>query len=51
MEKETQITQDKIQTRSTIPKAFVDEFKVTKKDKVRWSNSKGKLKGEIKKHE
>ena len=51
MEKETKITQDKTQTRSTIPKKFVDEFEVTKKDKIVWNNKKGKLKGELKKHE
>lgn len=49
--KQTKITQDKTQTRSTIPKKFVEEFEVTKKDKVEWSNSKGKLKGELKKDE
>lgn len=45
----TNITQDKTQTRATIPKRFVDEFEVTKKDKIQWDNKGGKLKGELKK--
>ena len=49
MKKKMKITQDKTQTRATIPKAFVDEFKVTKKDKIEWDNKNGKLKGELKK--
>ncbi len=48
MKKETNITQDKTQTRSTIPKKFVDEFEVTKKDKIEWNSKNGKLKGELK---
>lgn len=50
MKKQTKITQDKTQTRSTIPKIFVDEFKVTKKDQIEWDNKDGKLKGELKKN-
>ncbi len=49
MKKSTKITQDKKQTRSTIPKEFVDKFEITKKDEVEWDDSKGKLKGELKK--
>jgi len=48
MKKETKITQDKTQTRSTIPKKFVEEFKVTKEDTIEWDNKAGKLKGELK---
>lgn len=48
MKKETKITQDKTQTRATVPKEFVDEFKVTKEDKIEWDNKSGKLKGELK---
>ncbi len=51
MKKSTKITQDKTQTRATIPKVFVDKFKVTKQDEVEWSDEKGKLKGELKKDE
>lgn len=47
----TKITQDKTQTRSTIPKKFVEEFNVTKKDEIEWNNKNGKLKGELKKNE
>lgn len=50
MKQSTKITQDKTQTRSTIPKRFVDEFEVTKKDKIQWDNKDGKLKGELKKN-
>ncbi len=49
MKKETKITQDKTQTRATIPKVFVDEFEVTKDHKIEWDNKGGKLKGELKK--
>lgn len=49
MKKQTKITQDKTQTRSTIPKGFVDKFKITKKDKMEWDDETGKLKGELKK--
>ena len=49
--KTTKITQDKTQTRSTIPKKFVEEFKVTRKDSIEWNNKNGKLKGELKKNE
>lgn len=52
MEKKiTKITQDKTQTRSTIPKKFVEEFEVTSKDSIEWDDKNGKLKGELKKHE
>lgn len=49
--KETKVTQDKTQTRSTIPKEFVEEFKVTKKDSMQWKTEEGKLKGELIKNE
>ena len=51
MKKQTKITQDKTQTRSTIPKVFVEEFEVTKDHKIEWDNKNGKLKGELKKDE
>ncbi len=47
--KTTKITQDKTQTRSTVPKQFVEEFEVTSKDSIEWNNKNGKLKGELKK--
>ena len=46
--KETKITQDKSQTRSTIPKVFVDKHKVTSKDSMEWDDKDGKLKGVLK---
>ena len=49
MKKQTKITQDKTQTRSTIPAEFVKKFKVTKKHKIEWDDKEGKLKGELKK--
>jgi len=51
MKKQTKITQDKTQTRSTIPAAFVEEFEVTKDHKIEWDNEDGKLKGELKQNE
>jgi hypothetical protein len=45
--KKTKITQDKTQTRATIPKKFVDEFEVTNKDSIEWKSQRGKLKGEL----
>ena len=48
MKKQTKITQDKTQTRATVPKAFVEEFGVTKDHKIEWENKNGKLKGELK---
>ncbi len=48
MKKQTKITQDKTQTRSTIPKVFVDEFEVTKENQIEWDNKGGKLRGELK---
>jgi len=47
--KETKITQDKTQTRATIPKKFVEEHKVTKEHSIEWESKNGKLKGELKK--
>lgn len=51
MKKQTKITQDKTQTRATIPKEFVDEHKITKKDSMEWGSENGKLKGELKKND
>ncbi len=51
MKKQTNIAVSKKQVRTTIPKQFVDELKITKKDKVEWENKNGKLKGELKKNE
>ena len=45
--KQTKITQDKTQTRSTIPKKYVDEFEVTNKDSMKWDKKKGKLVAEL----
>ena len=49
--KQTKITQDKTQTRSTIPKVYVDKHDITKEDSMEWSEYQGKLKGELKKNE
>ena len=49
--KKTKVTQDKTQTRSTIPKKFVDEFEITKKDSIEWKSEEGKLKGELVKND
>ena len=51
MKKQTKITQDKTQTRSTIPNDMVKKHKVTKKDSIEWDDTDGKLKGELKKNE
>jgi len=48
MKRKTKVTQDKTQTRATIPKQFVDELKITKKDEVEWEIKNRKLKGELK---
>lgn len=45
---ETKVTQDKTQTRATIPKQFVEEHKITKEDIIAWESKNGKLKGELK---
>ena len=47
--KKTKITQDKTQTRATIPKEFVDKHKITNKDSMEWDDESGKLKGVLKK--
>ena len=47
----TKVTQDKTQTRATIPKKFVEKHKVTKKDSIEWNDDDGKLKGELKQNE
>lgn len=52
MEKKvTKIIVDKKQTRTTIPKHFVDKHNIKTEDQMEWSDTKGKLKGELKKHE
>ena len=51
VKKQTKITQDKTQTRSTIPKEFVDKHEVTGEDSMEWDDKDGKLKGELKKNE
>jgi len=48
MEATTKVTQDKTQTRATIPKKLVVKHKVTKKDVIVWNDKNGKLKGELK---
>ena len=45
------IIRDKIQVRTTIPKQFVEEHKITKEDTVEWESKNGKLKAGLKKHE
>ncbi len=50
MKKITKVTQDKTQTRSTIPKVFVEELGITKQDEVEWEIKDKKLKGELKKN-
>ena len=47
MKRKTKVTQDKTQTRATIPKQFVEELKITKKDEVEWDIKNNKLKGEL----
>ena len=47
MKKQTKITQDKTQTRSTIPKVFVDKKNITNEDSVEWEDKNGKLKGTL----
>jgi hypothetical protein len=47
----TKVTQDKTQTRSTIPKKLVEKHNVTKKDEMKWDDSDGKIKGELIKNE
>ena len=49
MKKQTKITQDKTQTRATVPKEFVDELKIKKEDSMEWEIKDKKLKGELKK--
>ena len=49
--KTTKITQDKTQTRATIPKQFVDALDITKEDKMEWEIKNKKLKGELVKNE
>jgi len=44
----TKVTQDKTQTRATIPKKLVVKHKVTKKDVIVWDDEDGKIKGELK---
>ena len=51
MKKQTKIIHDKKQTRTTIPKQFVDEAEVETGDMMEWEIKKGKLKGELKKNE
>ena len=47
--KQTKITREREQTRTTIPKKFVDKLNITKEDKVEWEIKNKKLKGELKK--
>jgi len=51
MKKQTKIIKDKKQTRTTIPKEFVDEVGVKSGDKMEWEVKNKKLKGELKKNE
>lgn len=47
--KQSNIIKDQKQTRTTIPKEFVDKHNITKKDKMEWGDEDGKLKGVLKK--
>ena len=49
--KQSNIIKDQKQTRTTIPKEFVDKHEVNKKDKMEWDDQDGKLKGVLKKNE
>ncbi len=49
MKKQTKIIKDKKQTRTTIPKQFVDEAGIETGDNMEWELKKKKLKGELKK--
>ena len=52
MEKKvTKIIVDKKQTRTTIPKHFVDKHEVETGHGMEWSDEDGKLKGELIKNE
>jgi len=51
MKRQTKIAVSKKQVRATIPKQFVEGFKVTKEDKMEWEDKNGKLKAELKKNE
>lgn len=46
--KTTKIIKDKKQTRTTIPKKFVDELNIITGDKMEWEVKNKKLKGELK---
>ena len=47
--KETKIIKDQKQTRTTIPKVFVNKHDINKKDSMEWDEEDGKLKGVLKK--
>lgn len=49
MKKQMNILKDSKQIRTTIPKEMVEKFNVNTKDKVEWDDSKGKLRGTLKK--
>ena len=51
MEKTTKVIKDKKQTRTTIPKKFVDELDISTGDKIHWKLKNDKLKGELKQDE
>jgi hypothetical protein len=52
MEKQTtKIIVDKKQTRTTIPKKFVDDLEIKSIDEMKWVKKNGKLKGELIKNE
>lgn len=45
--KKTKVIKDKKQTRTTIPKEYVDEFEVVSGDEMIWEIKGDKLKGEL----
>ena len=45
------ITREREQTRVTVPKQFVDEFNITREDRMEWDSSNGKLKCYLRKND
>ncbi len=47
--KRTKVIKDKRQTRTTIPKEYVDKHSIETGNEIEWDDKSGKLKGELKK--
>jgi hypothetical protein len=47
MKKQTTIIQSNNQTRVTVPRIFVKNFKITKKDKIQWEQRGDSLNGKL----